>query len=278
MSLCSFLEDSPDVREYLRDTFPKPDTPRPKNLLAPPLTKNYQTIGTAFDYYLRWYLQHLNRRTSSSGTWVAEQALASIVSVRSKRLAAASVIRARHRVRIATASGRFGTALAESAIEMARLDPVYRVGLGEDLIGRRVSPRDVADLRRLLAIIPKNRFSSGVCFLNPVFNAANLVMGADADFILGDTLIELKVTVDPKVWRDYFNQLLGYYFLHRIGGICGARRQPKIRRLGIYMARFGYLATWSLTEIASERALANATTWFRRRALKQWPRISGDTA
>jgi hypothetical protein len=91
-------------------------------------------------------------------------------------------------------------------------------------------------------------------------------MGADADVVHAGTLIELKVTKDPKLYRDYFNQLLGYYLLFRIGGIAHVRRQPRITRLGVYFARYGYLATWALDQIGSERQFAKATTWFRQRA------------
>jgi hypothetical protein len=270
MSLSSFLQENQDVRAYLRDTFPKPETPRPKVLLAPPRTNNYQVVGTAFDYYLRWHLQHLNR-SAASAEWIAAHGCLFVTNARRKRIAAAALARARRRVRIAVQSGHFGPTLAESAIEMAHLDTVFRVGLGEDLIGRRVAPQDVADLRRLLAIVPRNLFESSICFLNPAFNAAHLVGGADADLVVGDTLIELKVTKDPKVCRDYFNQLLGYYLLFRVGGLCAAGRQPKIRHLGVYMARFGYLATWPLHQIASERTFARAAIWFRRRAMKENP-------
>jgi hypothetical protein len=78
--------------------------------------------------------------------------------------------------------------------------------------------------------------------------------------------VEIKVTKDPKAWREYFNQLLGYYFLYRAGGFAYVRRQPVIRCLSIYFARYGHLVTWPLTEIATESRFRAATRWFIKRA------------
>jgi hypothetical protein len=75
MSLTSLLEDNTDVRERFRQEFTKPKFPAKNALVAPPLTANYVTVGTAFDYLLRFLIQHLNPHTSAKGHWVAEAAL-----------------------------------------------------------------------------------------------------------------------------------------------------------------------------------------------------------
>ncbi len=266
MSLSSFLEDNPDVREYFREAFPKPVVPRPRILLAPPRTESYWLVGTAFDYYLRWYLQHLNPHAIGNESWVADEAVELISDPRIKGWAVTALRRARRRLRASLTNGRFGRKLAVSALELARLDVLYRVGKGEEQLGAPVAPDDVEDLVLLLAILPPEDFRvRGPCLLNPVFHASELIGGADADLVLGDAIVDVKVTKDPKAWRAYFNQLIGYYLLYRLGGFADVRRQPVIRKLAVYFARYGELVTWLLAEIATETRFRTHTDWFRRR-------------
>lgn len=69
MSLTSFLNIK-EVKEKFLEEFPKLFTFRVKTpLLAPPLTNNYQLVGTAFDYLLRFYIKLLNPNAIES-SWV----------------------------------------------------------------------------------------------------------------------------------------------------------------------------------------------------------------
>lgn len=79
---------------------------------------------------------------------------------------------------------------------------------------------------------------------NPGFAASALVGGADADWIMGDTLIDCKVyrslTV-PKL-RDFVRQLLGYVLLDSDDSL-------GIRRVGIWLPRQMMMPSWSLTHL-----------------------------
>ncbi len=274
MSLSSFLENS-DVRQYFLEMFPKPVVPRPRLLVAPPLTTNYSLVGTAFDYYLRWYLQHLHCHAVVSETWVADEAIELIANHQTKVIALDTVKRARQRLGTSRVRKSFSRLLAVSALEVARLDVIFRAGIGEESVGAPVDPRDAEDLRRMLAVLPEYPFrAKGPCLLNPSFGVASiLVGGADADVVIGDTIIEIKVTKDPKAWRSYFNQLLGYYLLYRIGGFDGVWARPAVRRLSVYFARYGQLVTWPLAEIATEARFGTATSWLVKRAEIEAKRI-----
>jgi hypothetical protein len=252
------------VWAYLDDNIPKPETPRPKNLVAPPHSKNYAIVGTAFDYLLRWYLQATHASVLCGDTWIAEEAI-EMIGTRRRAIAEKSVATAKHRHQRALSTRKIGVDLARSAIELARLDTVFRCGLGEEAIGTRVSPGDITDLLHLLSVVPRAKFlSPQTCLLNPDFNASAIVGGADADLVLGDTLVEVKVTIDNKINKLYFNQLIGYVLLYRLGGFAGIRRQPKLRRIGVYMARYAELVTWNLADIAAEQTFAKAAAWFKR--------------
>jgi hypothetical protein len=79
MSLTSFLNKNSDVREQFKQEFQKPPLQVKKELLAPPLTKRYSTVGTAFDYL------PLNR-THVSLSLALPKAFASWVILCSRRL------------------------------------------------------------------------------------------------------------------------------------------------------------------------------------------------
>lgn len=81
---------------------------------------------------------------------------------------------------------------------------------------------------------------------NPGFAGSELVGGADADWIIGDTLIDCKVynRLSVSELRGFLLQLLGYVMLDlddRFG----------IRQVGIWLPRQGLMPTWSLTRLLS---------------------------
>ena len=71
MSLTSFLQ-IPNIRSEFTTTFPFQAPKLSGELLAPPQTKNYSLIGTAFDYLLRFHLERLNPNTLKK-PWIAEE-------------------------------------------------------------------------------------------------------------------------------------------------------------------------------------------------------------
>jgi hypothetical protein len=104
------------------------------------------------------------------------------------------------------------------------------------------------------------------CLLNPTFgNASLLVGGADADLILDDILIDIKVTKQEGMKRDSFNQLMGYYILHRIA-IPDKKYSKEISRLGIYSARFGELISFNVDDVIDENSFDDFCKWFINKA------------
>ena len=90
----------------------------------------------------------------------------------------------------------------------------------------------------------------------------NWVGGADADLILDDILIEIKVTKKLELRREYFNQLIGYYLLSLVGGVNGNTDIKPIKRIGVYFARHGYLWQIPLSEIAPQKTFDEFLVWF----------------
>jgi hypothetical protein len=117
----------------------------------------------------------------------------------------------------------------------------------------RLDPRVLADIRSLMVsnaaqletwqeqIAGGDRYEP-----NPGFAGSRLVGGADADWVIGETLIDCKVygalTV-PKL-RDFIRQLLGYVMLDSDDSL-------GIRRVGIWLPRQRLMPSWSLTHLLS---------------------------
>jgi hypothetical protein len=231
-------------------------------------------MGTAFDYALRWTFLARFQCAAERQNWVAEAAVdrLRLFSPRSGKLktATAIVARARKRVARAIATGKLTDSTLESALELARLDPVFRAGVGLEYVGRPVPHREIAELRSLLQVVPFSDLSpQRWCLLNPVFTASLEIGGADADLLIDDMILEVKTSSSGRYERSFFNQLLGYYLLHLHAGIDGLTKQPEVRRLGLYFSRQGRLVVWSVERIASPRAFGAAVAWFMRQVRAQ---------
>ena len=73
--------------------------------------------------------------------------------------------------------------------------------------------------------------------LNPTFDGSVAIGGADADLVVGGTLLELKTTRQDSFERvDHLYQLLGYALLDY-------SNTYEIERVGVYLARRGVLVS-----------------------------------
>ena len=147
-------------------------------------------------------------------------------------------------------NGKFDDGLLKSAINLAQVDVIYRAGIIVENFGN-ADEKDIEDLRNLISIVPKEQFiAKKICTLNPTFGkASKLVVGADADIIIDNKIIDIKTTKKLELRRDDFNQLIGYYILSKIGEIDGLPSQHEIKQVGIYFSRYGYLYTIDLFDI-----------------------------
>lgn len=258
MSLTSTLRHDAQFRTLFKAFFDKPRLPSGPEIQAPPQTENYAMIGTAFDYLLRFEVARLNlakmgveRRCG----WIAEIAAQRVINSKIRKKAKEQVKTAREMRDLYISTGEITDDLLRSVINLARLDPIYRAGVGQHLIGADIDSGDIDDLSKLLSIVPKEKFkANNLCLLNPTFGmASHLVGGADADLVADDMIIDVKTT---KIWslkRRSFDQLLGYYTLHAIDGVGGIRPKPSIRRVSIYFSRFGVLHTFNIKDLITRK-------------------------
>jgi hypothetical protein len=268
MSLTTFLAKS-DVREKFNNEFEKPKFQVKKEIVAPPLTKRYSLVGTAFDYLLRFHIEYWNPQSIKKGYWVAESALP-LLSGEYREKGISIVKQAEANLSSFLETGKCDDELLKSTLLLAGLDSVFRTGAkrGLEYIGL-VDNQDVQDLKNLISAVDMQIFKAQErCNLNPTFGRASiLVGGADADLIIDDMLIDIKTTKNFELSRDHFHQLLGYLTLYYLEALIERKKSlPDINKLAIYFSRYSYLHVIEIGNITSYEKFAPFIKWFFDRA------------
>ncbi|WP_144831122.1 hypothetical protein [Microbacterium sp. BH-3-3-3] len=159
--------------------------------------------------------------------------------------------------------------LARLSIPLAWCEAIYRAGPVTALannLGRRIKRAkdgvelimgidenllfDVARMHKpLVPLLDEWKGSAIPVVSNPTFMGSLAVGGADADFIVGDLLVEIKTREQiTSPWiRDTLFQLLGYTLLD-VDDAHG------IRRVGLLLPRQLHLQIWSLDELLGSDA------------------------
>jgi len=276
MSLTSLL-NKPDIKKTFKEYFPKPEINQTNKLLAPPITKNYALVGTSFDYLLRFKIENINK-TVIKTPWIASESI-SILKKYGKLIADEKKIKntisiieimlrdAENDYRKYLKTGKINDKLIESSIKLGQIDIICRAGKIPDNLNI-VEKADIKDIKNLIKIVDPQLFKSkDICILNPEFGkASELVGGADADIIIDDTLIDIKTTKNLKLNRNYYNQLIGYYILNKIGKIDGLNKKININNVGIYFSRHGFLFQIPVSQFNKGNKFKEFIKWFKKEA------------
>ncbi len=281
MSITSILNYSnPKFKEY-RSELAKYPIPKYKlkkfELKAEPQSKNYAIVGTAFDYLLRFTIERNFTAFIESREWVAESAVDfltnnSSITFDSLDTGSHEALLKKNKQFSKEIFSRFKYVkeifyysyvnkhktididLIMGCLFLAKLDALVRSGYWNlySIDFFYESEADVSDMKYLIEICDINIFKpKNKLILNPVFGeASSLVGGADADIILDDILIDIKVTKELKITRNYYNQLISYYLLHLIEK-SKQRTELVINKLGFYFARYGCLLLIPIDKIGT---------------------------
>ena len=260
MSATSFI-NLPDVFKKLATTFPDFPPQYQGRILIKPKTRQYSLTGTAFDYLLRFYIKHLNKN-SIDRTWIAERAPLFIAAMiefnpnsqleKTRKEVKRIITNARRSYNRYLSNNVVTTSLIMSSIRLAQVDPIVRnpsiLTKTPLMLSGSINSLLIRELRGLLQVASKEfdaePLSKKVCYLNPNFGEASIeIGGADADLIIGDTLVDIKTTKSAEVTDQNYNQLLCYYTLSKLGKINNEDNVP-INNLGLYFSRYGKLFTF----------------------------------
>jgi hypothetical protein len=110
----------------------------------------------------------------------------------------------------------------------------------ERIVAPSISDEIVQLLRGLEGISPP-----GIVYPNPVFGDLGPITGSDGDWILGDTLVELKCTVSG-MRREFVTQMICYFALSRLPD--RQKRLPHFSNLAICLPRQSATVTGTVDE------------------------------
>jgi len=306
MSLTSILTDinNQDLRDKFKNEFIHPKSKLEGDLLAEPKTKNYELVGIAFDYLIRYFTERINQNKTISSEWVAETAIglinAKIINNDSDNIITGinnikkytktelldfiqlNFINAKINYNQYLKTGAISKQLIVSVLFLGKLEIFrrnYNASWAFDGIFDNLNPDDIKDINSLFLLLKENDFTAKEkCILNPTFGIGSiLVGGADADLIIDDTLIEIKVTKNLKLDRDYLNQLIGYYILSQCGGVDNVSDKQCIKNIGVYFARHGILWKAPLSDFGDENKFNNFKEWFINYNSKNIPPLFKNT-
>ena len=289
MSLTSVLnreKDRINLKNWLRFHFPNPKLNIQKDILVKnsSLGNSAGEIGTAFDYLFRFNLERTNKiKVQENDCWAAENGYNAILNIISlnkskniiigykkdkvvnrlsfKKLITEEFSNAKKNHKKFIKDGLLTNELIKSSIILAKLDLVIRISR-IDANFDSIEIDKILELEELFYNVPWEIFKTTTeyCFLNPSFGkGSELVGGADADIIIGDTLIDIKTNREFKVERQDLNQIIGYYLLSILGKL-----DIQIKNIGIYYARYGYLWKISLTDFYELERLSSLAEEFKQ--------------
>ena len=301
MSLTHFVS-LPEIRRELEKQFTMPSLEIPGNIRVEPKTKSYGLTGTAFDYLFRFKLRRLNPaaltkrwvaeialnllpedyddeelKAKSKATGIPVQILREMVGLEIKRQPGSLREKVESLIKEAKQiydeyirSGIMNDEVIRAAVHLAQIDPIYRAGYLDPNLGQ-ADNLVIQELRELIEIVIDEAFiARDHCLLNPTFgDASHEVGGADADFIIDGCLVDIKTTKSAKFTRNQFNQLIGYYILHDIGGIDGDYNLT-VMTLGVYYSRYGELCTFPVEPLIG-RGYSSFVKWFRKKMKETYP-------
>ena len=237
MSLTGWVEWDRDLIDLLFDKPPFSG----KGFLdikASPLTANYGTVGTAFNYALTFEVARYN--IDKIGEQRNNFPITARLGIKlNKRRTDFFCTFDKKLTKFFNGSIHI-TDLLPNCVTLAKMETVYRCGRDfpdSDIF--YTSDLDLQDLRQLMSIVNIEQWrAKKSCIINPIFRKSSLdIGGADADVIIDDRIIDIKTTKHLKFEKEYFRQLAGYYILNkRENNLYG-----DIKSLGIYFSRFGML-------------------------------------
>jgi hypothetical protein len=234
------------VKSFEYDTFHRP--PINQTFMTPQIT------GVAFDYLIRFFLERSNsKKMIVNEKWASKKAS----SYQNVDIISAETMKDKYLV-----DGKITEELINSVWRMSHIDFTYR---SSSILEISDAPDEVIrDLLFLMKNLNKEDFvAKNICFLNPSFSITETArINADADFIIDDTIWELKVRKSNYIEPTFYYQLVAYILLSELGLINGFNQYHKINNIAFYYPRFQKIIKYPLDEIIPKKYLKDLVTWF----------------
>ena len=136
--------------------------------------------------------------------------------------------------------------LYAACLFLAKFDSEYRSGRPVETFS--VKPQDIDELDRIVTGSTLDWAAANYAVLGPVFDSqgSKLEINADADFLLGTTLVDVK-TSSTITLTENLRQLLSYYALNAISS-----KPLNIEHVGIFYPRFNFYQAFQVNELLSD--------------------------
>lgn len=265
MSLTAFL-NNPLVRRKIKEYFPRPLIELQGNIKSSPISKSPKLIGTAIDYLIRFNIKCSYPRAKEN-MWMAEMLAKAMDDDYFNKY----IANAKEQYHEFLITHKLSKSLVKSTIDLAKIDITLRSGgyyFPDDL--GKYKRDDIDDLINIIKNIDFKKFDFRKhCVLNPNFGkATRLIGGADADLIIDNKLIDIKNIKKLSITREMLNQIIGYYFLGRIGKVKGISRWSCINEVGFFFPRYDILYTIPIDEFIIARKRDTFAKWFLKKVKK----------
>lgn len=265
MSLTQFIKIA-SVRNKFNYFFPRPVIKLQEEIKSIPMSKNHSIIGTAIDYLIRFQLKHIFPKAKEF-PWIAEVAAQNYAEKRHNKYFTA----AKRNYSRFLKNGIINEDLIKSTIDLAKFDVILRSGgiyYPNDF--GKYKRKDVKELKMILNNIDFQKLKiEKRCLLNPSFGYyTKLIGGADADLIIDNTLIDIKNTQKLTITREMLNQIIGYYFMGKIGKVKGVSNWNSISKIGFFFTRYNYMYLFNIDELIPRRKKLSFEKWFRKSIYK----------
>jgi len=243
------------------------------------MTSNYQVVGIAFDYLLRFHLERINVGSIKSN-WAADEGVALLDPLEGTsdtyEKAKSFLDGAHTRYQSYVQDGILTDEVILAALCLAHLEGSRRSGVFNEAALEAFfneadleafDKRDFVDLRKLMSLAEQQDFRSRqACYLNPTFGST----GSNADLIIDDKLIDIKTTKSLVLDRRHLHQLIHYYILLSLDGINIGRKRHlnyweevcEVNHIAIYFSRHGYLHLMKISDLINPETLPGFVRWY----------------
>ncbi|RQG90881.1 hypothetical protein [Natrarchaeobius chitinivorans] len=284
------------VRDKISTEYPNPGADVDAELQVIHVSYEHSLLGQAFDYLIRFWLEHQHSEvhdphtgrldrdwthaleyTRSHFTPAWEQPGESGSDDREPRNTALERAKKKHEQFRET--GMNANDVIDAALVYSGLD--LNVGFEDGTIEANSFEDDVvSELQDLFHLFREQDTLLGdSVILSPDFGQRSFILEGHGDFIVDQTLIDVKTTEDPAFKPEYWRQLLAYYVLNDIHRELVAAEvdsrsadvpYPDLTSVGVYFARFGELQTIDVDEYLQPRdEYERFRAWFVDRAIDE---------
>lgn len=280
-----------EVRDKISKEFPNPGTDVKGELKVSHASYEHSLLGQAFDYLVRIWLEKQCETVkdpygakSRGGDWTSHidyshnQAWYDLPKERRDVINDAQERAAKKREQFVETGMNVNDAI-DASLVFSGLE--RNVGFEEGTIESNSFEDDiVTELQELFQLLRKQDDLVGKSvIISPTFGERWFILEGHADFIVDNTLFDVKTTEDPRFQPAYWRQLLAYYVLNDIHREVIANEvdtrgneisYPELTAVGIYFARYGVAKTIDISEYLQPRnKYEEFRAWFVDRAIEQ---------